>query len=124
MRKGTWAAALGLALLLAGRGALAGGREMESLKLVTALAVDGEGEVQVTAVTGVRTTEEEKPEVLGGRGTTLAEACQDLRETSARRAYLGQTEQLLVGEDAGLGETLDFVLTDGELRLDTLLYIV
>jgi len=124
MRTGRWA--LGLALLLAvkGAGLLPQGRELEERKLVSALAVDGEGFVTVTAVTGVRVTEDEEAEVLTGTGDGLAAACRTLREGSARRAYLGQTEQLLIGEGRDLEETLDFVVTDRELRLDTLLYIV
>ncbi len=111
-----------LVLLAAGPfGALPKSREMEELKLVTTLALDGE---RVTAVTGVRTTEEETAQALTGEGKSLAEACYALRGSSARRVYLGQTEQLLIGEGQDLTAALDFVLRDRELRLDTLLYIV
>lgn len=124
--KGTkWAFAM-LAVLLAAKafGLLPQGREPEERKLVSALAVDGWEEVTVTAVTGVRISEEEEAEVLKGTGEDLTSACRDLRSRSTRQAYLGQTEQLLIGEGRDLEETLDFMLAHRELRLDTLLYIV
>lgn len=124
MSEHKWAAAL-LALLYAGSlGALPQGREPEALKLVTALAVDGGEETKMTAVTGVRSSEDEKPEVLTGTGDSLTAAWGDLRENSARRAYLGQVEQLLVGEGQDLEQALGFAVDHRELRLDTLLYIV
>lgn len=121
MKKGYWAIALALLLAAGSLGALPRGREMEELKLITALALDGQ---KVTAITGVRASEGEEPQVLTGEGDSLAAACGELRVSSARRAYLGQTEKLLVGEGQDLTEALDFVLSDRELRLDTLLYIV
>lgn len=105
-------------------GLLPRGRGLEERKLVTALAADGEGEITLVAVTGIRASEEEEAEVLTGTGDSLAAACRELRGGSARRAYLGQTEQLLLGEGRDLKETLELVVTDRELRLDTLLYIV
>ncbi len=99
-------------------------REIESLQLITALAVDGDREVTATALTAVRPGEGEEPQIFTGAGEDLAVACRSLRESSARRAYLGQTAQLLVGEDCDLWETLTFVLDHRELRLDTLLYMV
>ena len=124
MKGGKWALALAVLLAAKGAGVLPQSREPEERKLVAALAVDGGERVTVTAVTGVRVSEDEEPEVLTGEGSGLAAACQELRGGSARRTYLGQTEQLLLGESGNLEETLDFVLTDRELRLDTLLYIV
>ena len=121
MRGGKWA--LGRVILLAGRGILPQSREMEELKLVNTLAVDGGEKIVVTGVTGVRAGENEEPEVLTGEGESLAGACKALRESSARRAYLGQTEQLLVGDEGELMETLGFVVEHRELRMDTLLYI-
>ncbi len=119
-----WALAL-VALLCAGSvGALPRGQEMESRKLVTALALDGGEETKMTAVTGVRVSEDEEPEVLTGSGESLTAAWGDLRENSSRRVYLGQTEQLLVGRGQDLGRALDFAVEHRELRLDTLLYIV
>ena len=121
MKQKFWGLALVLLLVAGSLGALPKGREMEELKLITALALDGDG---VTAITGVRASEGEEPQVLTGEGESLAAACNQLRVSSARRAYLGQTEKLLVGEGRGLNEVLEFVLADRELRLDTLLYIV
>ena len=125
MKNGKWALLLALLLAAKGSGLLPQGRGLEERRLVTALAVDGsEGEIALTAVTGVRASEGEEAEVLTGTGDSLAAACRELRGGSARRTYLGQTEQLLLGEGQDLKETLDFVVTDRELRLDTLLYIV
>ncbi len=124
MRRHRWALALAVLLGVKALGFLPQAREPEERKLVTALAVDGGEEIRVTAVTGVRVTEEEEAEVLAGTGPSLAQACRSLRGRSARRPYLGQTEQLLLGEAQDLEETLDFVLSDRELRLDTLLYII
>lgn len=117
---------LALAALLAARalGLLPQGREMESLQLITALAVDGDREVTATALTAVRAGEGEQLRIFTGAGEDLAVACRALRESSSRRAYLGQTAQLLVGESGQLWESLTFVLDHRELRLDTLLYIV
>ena len=113
-----------LIALAGGAGALPESRAVEGLKLVNTLAVDGGEELSVTALTAVRASEAEEPETFSGAGGSLAEACRRLRESSARRAYLGQTEQLLLGEGCELGESLDFVLVDRELRMDTSLYRV
>lgn len=119
-----WALLLAALVALGGVWAMPQAREPEALQLITALAVDGEEEVTVTAITGVRSSEDEEPEVLKGMGDSLAAACGDLRENSSRRAYLGQTQQLLVGEGCDLERVLDFAVKHRELRLDTLLYIV
>lgn len=124
MKRYGWILALIFLLAAKGVGILPQAREPEERKLVTALAVDGGEEIRVTAVTGVRITEEEEAELLTGEGASLAQACRSLRGRSARRPYLGQTEQLLLGEGQDLRAALDFVLSDRELRLDTLLYIV
>ena len=122
MGKGRWLAVLAGVLLLGGAGPRA--REMEELRLVTALALDGGEEIRATAVTGVRASEDEEPELLTGAGETMAQACAALRESSARRAYLGQTEQLLLGEGMDPLQAMELVARHRELRLDTLLYIV
>lgn len=124
MKGGRWALLLALLLVAQSGGLLPQSRGPEERKLVSALAVDGEKEISVSAVTGVRASEDEEAEVLTGTGDCLAAACRELRGGSSRRPYLGQTEQLLIGEGRDLQETLDFVVTDRELRLDTLLYIV
>lgn len=128
MKGNGWALLLTLVLAARGAGLLPRGREMEELALVSALAADRTAsEVTVTAVTGVRVSQNEEPQVLTGAGQSLAEACQGLGEKDSAVPYLGQIDRLLVGEAlarTGLWETLDFVLTDRDLRLDTLLYIV
>lgn len=124
MGRKAWALLLAALLAAKGAGLLPQSRGLEERKLISALAVDGGEEITVTALTGVRASEEERAEVLTGTGESLAEACRTLRGGSVRRVYLGQTEQLLLGEGQNLDQTLDFVVTDRELRLDTLLYIV
>lgn len=119
-----WALLLAGLLAAGGIWAMPRAREPESLRLITALAVDRGGEISVTAVTGVRSSEEEEPEILKGKGDSLTAACGELREHSARRAYLGQTQQLLIGEGQDVETILEFVVEHRELRLDTLLYIV
>lgn len=119
-----WALLLAALVAAGGVFAMPQAREPEALQLITALAVDGGGEVSVTAVTGVRSSEDEEPEVLKGVGESITAACGELRESSSRRAYLGQTQQLLVGEGMDLKKVLDFTAERRELRLDTLLYIV
>ncbi len=126
MKKRYYALALFFALLV-GLG-LPKGREIEELQLITALAVDrGDERIELTAVTGVRAGEGEEPEVLTGQGDDLEAACQAVQETRASRAYLGQADKLLLGEELAreeLMDVLEFVLDHRELRLDTLLYIV
>ena len=119
-----WALLLAALVAAGGVWAMPQAREPEALQLITALAVDGGKEVLVTAVTGVRSSEDEEPEIIKGKGDSLTAACGSLRESSSRRAYLGQTQQLLVGEGCDLRRVLDFVVEHRELRLDTLLYIV
>ena len=128
MKGRVWAVVLAVILAARGAGILPRGQEMEELALITALAVDQAGHgVTVTAVTGVRASQGEEPEVLTGAGKSMAAACRAMELSRATRPYLGQAERLLLGEaqaETGLGETLEFVLADGELRLDTLFYIV
>lgn len=128
MKGNGWALLLALVLAARGAGLLPRGQEMEELALVAALAADGSASaVTVTAVTGVRISQDEEPKVLTGKGASLAEACQGLKKQDDAIPYLGQTDRLLVGEElarTGLRETLDFVLSDRTLRLDTLLYII
>ena len=110
MKKGLWALALVALLAVKGTGLLPQSRGLEEWKLVTALALDREdGRVTATALTGVRTTEEEEPETFSGEGASLAEACAALRENSSRRTYLGQTQQLLLGEGGDLNALLELV---------------
>lgn len=126
MKKKYYALACFLLLLL-GMG-LPQSREMEELQLITALSVDGgEGEISLTALTAVRASDDEPPETLAAQGFDMDSACRGIQEAKASRAYLGQTDKLLLGEGIArseLMEILEFVLDHRELRLDTLLYIV
>lgn len=98
------------------------GAEPEQRQLVTVLAFDRGA--RVTALTGVRATEAEEAEALSGVGVTAAEACGALRGVSSRKPYLGQVEQVLIGEGQSVDEVLELILRDSELSLDTLLYMV
>lgn len=117
-----------LILALAAGSGLPQGIEIEERQLVTALSVDRiEGEILLTAVTGVRASEDEEPEILAGQGIDMSEACQAIQGSRASQAYLGQAGKLLLGEalaQTDLMKTLEFVMDHRELRLDTLLYIV
>lgn len=117
-----------LALLLLGLGGLSGGREIEERSLITALAADRTYTgVTLTAITGVRASEGEEPQVLTGAGADMETACEAVQQVQATHAYLGQADKLLLGQTLAEGrlmETLEFVMDHRELRLDTLLYIV
>ena len=114
--------------LLAGCSALPRGREMEELELLLAAAVDPSPEgVEVTAVSGVRASDAAKPKTYSAQGENLTAACQNVREKGGAWLYFGQLERLLLGEDqvkTDLMGPLNYVLSDPESRLDTLLYIV
>lgn len=105
-----------------GLGWLPQGTEPEERRPVTVLAFDGG--TRITALTGVRATEAEEAEVLSGTGSSVAEACGALRGVSSRKPYLGQVEQVLIGEGQRVDEVLELILRDGELNIDTLLYMV
>lgn len=124
MKGWKWVLVLGTLLAVESAGVLPRSREMEERKLIAAVAVDGGGPVTVTALTAVRAVEEEEPEVLTGRGDTLSLALDALQSGSARQGYLGQVEQLLVGEDLDLESLLDFAVRRRDVRMDTLIYVV
>lgn len=120
-----WTAALLLCFGLLGF--LPRGQEPEELTLLTELAVDRrEGAIGVTALVGVRATEDEEPELLTGEGPALTVAVAALEDSPLRRPYLGQVETLLVGKslEGELEEVLHFVLEHRELKTDSTLYIV
>lgn len=122
MKRGRMLAAAVAVWAAWGLGAFPKGAEPEQRQLVTVLAFDRGA--RVTALTGVRATEAEEAEVLTGVGASAAEACGALRGVSSRKPYLGQVEQVLVGEGENVGAVLELILRDRELSLATLLYIV
>lgn len=128
MKRMVWAFVLILALLGRYGRAVPAGREIEELSLVTALAADQDGEnIALTAVTGVRAGDKGEPKILTGSGKNLPTAWKTARQTQAAHAYLGQTAQLLLGEELArdrLMEVLTYVLDERELRVDVLLYVV
>ena len=121
-------AVLGTAALLlcAGfLGLLPKSREPEELTLLTQVAVDREGaRVVVTALAGARWAEDEEPQIMEGKGSSLDEAFAALENSPLRRPYLGQVETLLVGPGEKLDELLPFVLNHRALKTDMILYAI
>ena len=121
-----WAGALALALFLTGcrqAGALPYGREIEDMELVRVLGVDL-GTEDGVAVTAAGAGEEE-PSAAAAR--SISAAVLSLQGEGSSYLYFGHVSQLLAGEELarrGLGEALDYVLRDVEMRLETALYLV
>lgn len=117
-----------LILALAATSGLPHGRELEERQIITALCVDRfDAEISLTALTAVRASENEEPELLAAQGFDMDSAIRSLQSARASQAYLGQTEKLLLGEGIAASEllkTLEYVLDHHDLRLDTLLYVV
>ena len=121
---------LALALLLTGcrrySGVLPYGREIEDMELIRTLGVDaaaGDG-VAVTASGG---TSREETRVVSGRAGTISAAVLALQGEGSSYLYFGHVGQLLLGEELakrGVITSLDYVLRDVEMRLETALYVV
>ena len=121
---------LALALLLTGcrrySGVLPYGREIEDMELIRTLGVDaaaGDG-VAVTASGG---TSREETRVVSGRAGTISAAVLALQGEGSSYLYFGHVGQLLLGEELarrGVMPSLDYVLRDVEMRLETALYVV
>ena len=125
------AAALLLPLAGCRRGvaALPRGREIEDMELMQTLGVDAAeaGQVAVTASSGAGDGPDSGATVVNGSAATLSAAVLGLQSEGASYLYFGHVGQLLAGEELarrGLWPTLDYVLRDVEMRLDTALYLV
>lgn len=134
MRRKIAAAAAGLALLCGcGRfDLLPYARELDGMALMRTLGVDAAEEgVAVTASSGTGSGGEgggEKPaEVSSRRDSSISGAVLSMQAEGSAYVYFGHVGQLLLGEELArtqLMESLEYVLRDVEMRLDTQLYIV
>ena len=99
---------------------------MEDLALLRVLAVDGGDEsVKVTAATGE--TSQQPALVLQAEGKTVIAACLAIRGDGTAYPSYTHLDQLLIGEElalGGLGELLESVERDRELRLSSRLWLV
>ena len=100
-------------------------REIDQLALVETMGVDhGGGLCTIT----VSTAAEEGQVLLKTKAVTLSRALRELQDyTEKKYIFCGHTRHLLLGPEAAagfFGECLEFVERDGELRMDTKLYVV
>ncbi len=119
-----------LMLLLTGcrrySGFLPYAREIEDMELIRTLGVDGAGETGV-AITASGGTSQEETEVVSGQAGTISAAVLELQGEGSSYLYFGHVTQLLLGEELarrGVMPSLDYVLRDVEMRLETALYVV
>ena len=119
-----------LMLLLTGcrrySGFLPYAREIEDMELIRTLGVDGAGETGV-AITASGGTSQEETEVVSGEAGTISAAVLELQGEGSSYLYFGHVTQLLLGEELarrGFMPSLDYVLRDVEMRLETALYVV
>lgn len=101
-------------------------REIEDMELVRTLGVDGDGSgVTVTASGG--TQEGEEANLMSGQADTISAAVLTMQSQGSSYLYFGHVGQLLLGEELarqGVKDSLDYVLRDVEMRLETALYLV
>lgn len=128
-----WSVVLSLCLVgcSTGDSILPYGRELEDMALMEAMGVDGDGDTtyQVTLSTGANQGEngESTTLVLTGTGESVASGCEEIQGLGSAYVYYGHVEQLLIGEElatSGIDGVLGYVQSDGEMRLDTYLYIL
>ena len=101
-------------------------REIEDMELIRTLGVDGAGETGV-AITASGGTSQEETEVVSGEAGTISAAVLELQGEGSSYLYFGHVTQLLLGEELvrrGVMPSLDYVLRDVEMRLETALYVV
>ena len=119
-----------LMLLLTGcrrySGFLPYAREIEDMELIRTLGVDTAGDAGV-AITASGGTSQEETEVVAGEAGTISAAVLELQGEGSSYLYFGHVTQLLLGEGLakrGVMPSLDYVLRDVEMRLETALYVV
>ena len=119
-----------LMLLLTGcrrySGFLPYAREIEDMELIRTLGVDTAGDAGV-AITASGGTSQEETEVVAGEAGTISAAVLELQGEGSSYLYFGHVTQLLLGEELarrGVMPSLDYVLRDVEMRLETALYVV
>ncbi len=126
--RGKLAVLLAVSLLLGGCGSrrpFGNHREIDQLALVRTLGVDLEnGLFTVTASTAAG----EGQVLLKTPAVTLSRALREMQNyTEKKYIFYGHTRHLLLGPEAAresFAECLEFVERDGELRMDTRLYVV
>ncbi len=117
------------ALLLLGgcgeKGTFGSVREIDQLALVQTMGVDRTGALCTVTVS---TAAEEGQVLLKTKAVTLSRALGEMQDyTEKKYIFYGHTRHLLLGPEAArdfFGECLEFVERDGELRMDTKLYVV
>lgn len=106
------------------------GRELEDMALMRTMAVDGDaaGGYQVTLSSGLSGGEQEgTPLVLTAQGASVDSAMEEVQGQGSLYLYCGHVGQLVVGEELafdGINAVLDYIQRDGEMRLETTLYIL
>lgn len=101
-------------------------REIEDMELIRTLGVDTAGDAGV-AITASGGTSQEETEVVSGEAGTISAAVLELQGEGSSYLYFGHVTQLLLGEglaQRGVVPSLDYVLRDVEMRLETALYVV
>lgn len=119
-----------LMLLLTGcrrySGFLPYAREIEDMELIRTLGVDTAGDAGVT-ITASGGTSQEETQVVSGEAGTISAAVLELQGEGSSYLYFGHVTQLLLGEglaQQGVMPSLNYVLRDVEMRLETALYVV
>ncbi len=119
------------ALAIAGRGGgsiFSNYREVADLELVRTLCVDSSGEGVDVLICSSASGEDTKIRMYERQAPGVAVGLGLLRTTpTGGSTDLSHTENLLISEDAardGIGESLDYVLRYGEIRLDTNMFLV
>lgn len=122
---------LALALLLTGcrqyAGVLPYGREIEDMELIRTLGVDTAAEGAGVSVTASGGAAQEETRVVSGQAGTISAAVLALQGEGSSYLYFGHVTQLLLGEELarqGVMASLNYVLRDVEMRLETALYVV
>ena len=109
-------------------------QDIANVELLRTMAVDagerGRVRVTVSAGTGPGDGEEAngggKPLLLSREGGTVAAACQTIRQSGSGTAFFGHVTECVVSEPLarkGIGQTLDYIQRDFEMRMDTLLFL-
>ena len=116
-------------LLLAGCTGLPTPREMGDMALLRTIGVDGgDNGVSITVSTGERVGgsegEKQSPLILTGTGESLSAAAARLRQRGDSWVFFGYTDQILLGRDADLLSTLNWISHDNELSLGANIWLL
>lgn len=125
-----WVGFLWLSLLLAGCTSLSlpYGREIEETVLMGSLAVDlEESGLQLTATSHQQASSDTEAVLLSAQAQSISGGLASLQSQGEEWVFFGHVEQILLGEDMakkGLKDVLDFMATDGQLRLESSAWVV